>query len=191
MGLAEFIDPNHTEIQSILITPQIRYLILQVMAAAPPDAPNAAPADGESSFSAFGIEPDSDADSPGAINKFELRVALNTLGYEFTLADIERLVMELDPHNTGTIDYDDLAFRIHATMSMRDQIDRIQMAFDMLDEDRTGRITFKNLKKIAKELGEEVTDQQLHEMINEADVDNDGEISFEEFVALARTAAFA
>jgi Ca2+-binding EF-hand superfamily protein len=155
------------------------------MSEAPP------PADGEAPFSAFDIAADVEGDPPGAINKFELRVALNTLGYQFTPADIERLVMELDPRNTGMIDYGDLAFRIHASMAMRDQIDRIQMAFDMLDEDRTGKISFKNLKKIAKDLGEDMTDQQLHEMINEADADNDGEICFDEFVALARTATFA
>lgn len=99
--------------------------------------------------------------------------------------------MEVDPHNTGKIDFQNFAELIHSKMAEREQIDQIQMAFEMLDDDRTGRISFRNLKRVAKELGENLTEQEIHEMINEADTDNDGEICFEEFVALVRTASFS
>ena len=35
------------------------------------------------------------------------------------------------------------------------------------DDDGTGRITFKNLKRVARELGENMTDEELQEMIGE------------------------
>jgi centrin-1 len=124
----------------------------------------------------------------GPISGFELKVALNSLGYGQTQGDIERLILDLDPQNTGTIDFDRFAELIAAKMAARDEIDQIQMAFDMLDGDRTGRVSFKNLQAVAKELGETLSDQELHEMINEADADNDGEISFDEFAALVRAA---
>ncbi|OHS93782.1 hypothetical protein TRFO_11592 [Tritrichomonas foetus] len=44
------------------------------------------------------------------------------------------------------------------------------------------------MKTIASALGEEITDQELREMINEADTDNDGEISYEEFIDLVKFA---
>lgn len=34
-----------------------------------------------------------------------------------------------------------------------------------------GKISFKNLKHVAKELGENMTDEELQEMIDEADCD--------------------
>jgi Ca2+-binding EF-hand superfamily protein len=34
-----------------------------------------------------------------------------------------------------------------------------------------GKISFKNLKRVAKELGENMTDEELQEMIDEADRD--------------------
>ena len=132
-----------------------------------------------------------DKDQDGLINAEDLKTALNSLGFEFNQDEILRIIMELDPQNTGAIDYENFADLIQSKMSEREEIDQIRMAFDMLDDDKTGKITFANLPRVAKDLGETLSDQELHEMINEADTDNDGEISFEEFVALVKTASFS
>lgn len=51
----------------------------------------------------------------------------------------------------------------------------------MFDEDKIGKISFKNLKKIAQEIGETLTDEELYEMLEEADRDGDGLIGPEDF----------
>ncbi len=53
-------------------------------------------------------------------------------------------------------------------------------------DDETGKISFKNLKRVAKELGENMTDDEIQEMIEEADRDGDGEIGEEEFMRIMR-----
>merc|ERR1740138_1767449 len=63
----------------------------------------------------------------------------------------------------------------------RDPKDEILKAFRLFDDDETGKISFKNLKRVAKELGERMTDEELQEMIDDADRDGDGEINEEEF----------
>jgi len=54
--------------------------------------------------------------------------------------------------------------------------------FQLFDDDKTGRITFQNLKRVAKELGEDITDEELVDMIDVADGDGDGEVNKEEFL---------
>ena len=54
------------------------------------------------------------------------------------------------------------------------------------DDDETGKISFKNLKRVAKELGENMTDEELQEMSDEADRDGDGEINEEEFLRIMK-----
>ena len=56
----------------------------------------------------------------------------------------------------------------------------------MFDDDTTGKISLKNLKRVARELGETMNDDELQEMIDEADRDGDGEISEEEFIRIMK-----
>lgn len=46
------------------------------------------------------------------------------------------------------------------------------------------------MKRVAKELGETMTDAELLEMIERADADQDGEISPEEFYAIMTKKTF-
>ena len=56
--------------------------------------------------------------------------------------------------------------------------------FRLFDDNGSGNISFKELKRISKELGENLTDQEIQEMIDEGDTDRDGEIGQEEFIRI-------
>ena len=47
-----------------------------------------------------------------------------------------------------------------------------------------GKITFANMKRVAGELGEHMTDEELQEMFDEGDKNGDGFVDEEEFIAI-------
>jgi centrin-1 len=64
----------------------------------------------------------------------------------------------------------------------RDPKEEMMRTFRLFDDDNTGKISFKNLKRVAKELGERMTDEELQGMIEMADKDGDGEVNADEFM---------
>jgi Ca2+-binding EF-hand superfamily protein len=64
--------------------------------------------------------------------------------------------------------------------------DEFLKVFQLFDDDDTGKISFKNLKRVAKELGEDISDDHLREMIEEADLNGDGEVDESEFINLLK-----
>ena len=75
---------------------------------------------------------------------------------------------------------------IGTVQSEKDSREEILKAFKLFDDDETGKISFKNLKRVAKELGENISDEELQEMIDEADRDGDGEINEQEFLRIMK-----
>eukprot|EP00657_Telonema_sp_P-1_P009048 TRINITY_DN322_c0_g1_i8.p1 TRINITY_DN322_c0_g1~~TRINITY_DN322_c0_g1_i8.p1 ORF type:complete len:112 (-),score=79.60 TRINITY_DN322_c0_g1_i8:175-510(-) len=54
------------------------------------------------------------------------------------------------------------------------------------DDDSTNKISFRNLARVAEELGENIDDEELQDMINQADRDGDGEINLDEFYRIMK-----
>jgi len=87
---------------------------------------------------------------------------------------------------SGTIDFNEFLEMMTSKMSERDSREEILKAFRLFDDDETGKITLKNLRRVAKEIGENMTDEELQEMIEEADLDGDNEIDQEEFLRIMK-----
>jgi len=53
----------------------------------------------------------------------------------------------------------------------------LKFVFSLFDDEKSGFISIKNLRKVVKEVGENIDDSELQEMVERADLDNDGLIS--------------
>ena len=51
----------------------------------------------------------------------------------------------------------------------------------MFDKDGNGFISVPELSHVMISLGEEITEEEVKEMIKEADTDGDGQVSYEDF----------
>lgn len=78
-----------------------------------------------------------------------------------------------------------------ARVSDKDTRENIRKIFNLFDDEKTGFISIKNLRRVAKELGETIDDSELQEMIERADTDNDGLVSEEEFYNIITKKTFA
>uniref|UniRef100_A0A8C5K2B3 Centrin 4 n=2 Tax=Jaculus jaculus TaxID=51337 RepID=A0A8C5K2B3_JACJA len=111
---------------------------------------------------------------------------MRALGFEPKKEEIKHMIAEIDNEGTGTINFEDFFVVMSVKMSEKDENEEILKAFKLFDDDATGRITLNNIKRVAKELGENVTEEELQEMLDEADRDGDGEINEEEFLRLMK-----
>ena len=127
-----------------------------------------------------------DTDGSGNIDAKELKVAMRALGFEPKREEIKQLIAHVSKDGSGVIDYPEFLDMMSAKMQERDPKEEMMKAFRLFDDDETGKISFKNLKRVAKELGENMTDDEIAEMIEEADRDGDGEIGEEEFMRIMR-----
>ncbi|KAK9315713.1 hypothetical protein V1522DRAFT_409271 [Lipomyces starkeyi] len=65
-----------------------------------------------------------------------------------------------------------------------EQINEFKEAFSLFDKNNDGQITTKELGTVMRSLGQNPSEAELADMINEVDVDNDGTIDFPEFLTM-------
>jgi calmodulin len=57
-------------------------------------------------------------------------------------------------------------------------------AFKVFDKDQNGLISSAEMSEALTNLGEKLTDEELEQMMREADIDGDGELNCQEFIRM-------
>lgn len=92
--------------------------------------------------------------------------------------------VQIDADGSGTIDFPEFLTMMARKMKDTDSEEEILEAFKVFDKDGNGFISAAELRHIMTNLGEKLTDEEVDEMIREADIDGDGQINYEEFVKM-------
>ena len=128
-----------------------------------------------------------DTDGNGTISVQELRTALGGIGLNDN-QNINQIWSEVDKDKSGYIDLDEFITMLvgpNQDTESREDIRKVYQLFLGDDVNRQGsKIQLQHLRRIAKELNEHMTDEELLELVTRADNDRDGAVDFEEFYAI-------
>lgn len=109
---------------------------------------------------------------------------MRNMGQNPTEAELQQMISEVDADGNGLIDFAEFVTLMARKMNNTDKDAEIREAFNVFDKDGSGKISSEELRHIMKSLGEDLTEEEIHQMIREADTNGDGEIDYEEFVRM-------
>ena len=133
---------------------------------------------------AFGIF---DKDDSGKISHTEMMGVLRLLGNNPTNGELEDIIRAIDLNKDGFIDFDEFArvWWVREQQQLEADFEtELELAFKVFDTDGSGVITREELREKLTTLGEKLSEEEVEELLAEADTDKSGTISFEEFKAL-------
>ncbi|KAF5838700.1 kinase-like domain-containing protein [Dunaliella salina] len=138
---------------------------------------------------------DIDTDHSGGVSLEELTAGLTKLGYKLTPNEIEQLLRGIDANYDGQIDLNEFV----TTLLDWDELQKqqtwqtyIDMAFNKIDTDGDGYISLEELMDLIPAQprgaagGELERQVEARAMLREADTNEDGKISKEEFYSLLK-----
>ncbi|XP_042207366.1 calmodulin-A-like [Homarus americanus] len=128
-----------------------------------------------------------DKDGDGTITKDELGLFMRNLGQFTTEEELDVILDEIDIDGDGTFSFNEFV-EIVCNMSGggerpgEDEEKELRDAFKIFDKHGRGYICASDLRAVLQCLGEDLSEEEIEDMIREVDIDGDGRIDFEEFV---------
>nr|GMC60431.1 calcium-dependent protein kinase 10-like [Ipomoea batatas] len=127
-----------------------------------------------------------DTDGNGQVTYDELKAGLRKVGSQLAEPEIKLLMDVADVDGNGHLDYGEfVAVIIHLQRMENDE--HIRRAFMFFDKDGSGYIDIDELREALADESGDCDINVVNEIMREVDTDKDGQISFEEFVAMMKT----
>ncbi|XP_022846949.1 calmodulin-like protein 8 isoform X1 [Olea europaea var. sylvestris] len=123
----------------------------------------------------------------GCITIEELATVIRSLDQNPTEEELHDMIEEVDSDGNGTIEFTEFLNLMSKKMKETDADEELKEAFKVFDKDQNGYISANELRHVMINLGEKLTDEEVEQMIKEADLDGDGQVNYEEFVKMMRT----
>ena len=131
-----------------------------------------------------------DPNKTGFIDSNDLKETMGSLGYDERSKVIYDQVANYGNEGDTKIDFQQFLDLMTAKMSENDSKLDIRKVFNLFDEEGNGYITIGDLKRVCKELNEDMDETELQEMIERADTSGDGKVTFEDFYNIMTKKSF-
>jgi Ca2+-binding EF-hand superfamily protein len=113
---------------------------------------------------------------------------MRALGCDVHKAEVKALIGDYSRDGTERVDFEAFQAIMTEKYAARDPEVEFKKAFALFDEENTGRITVRNLRRVARELGENIPEEELQAMVDEFGSE-DGTVSEADFLAVMRSAS--
>ncbi|CAL8079906.1 unnamed protein product [Calicophoron daubneyi] len=130
-----------------------------------------------------------DQNGDGVISIEELANTVQYLGYQVTDTEVQSMMKQADRNGNGSIDFKEFLqmMAIYFEQIIQSSGDDFyHRVFAVFDQNGDGYIDVRELRTIMQNLDETLTESDVAEMIEEADADGDGKVSFREFVEVLK-----
>jgi centrin-1 len=87
------------------------------------------------------------------------------------------MISDLDADGNGSIDFGEWLTLMTKKVTDKDSRVNLNKVFNLFDNERTGFISIKNLRRVSEETGENIPEDELQQLIARADLDGDGLVS--------------
>ena len=128
-----------------------------------------------------------DKNGDGSITTKELGTVMRSLGQSPSEEELQNMISEVDADQSGSIDFKEFLNIMAKKMKETDTEEELIEAFKVFDKDGNGLISAHELRFVMTTAGEKLSEDEIDEMIREADIDGDGYIDYEEFVRMMIT----
>jgi len=122
------------------------------------------------------------ADTNGFITTEQLGDVMRYVGVNPTKAELANMIKEIGSKEIDREKFLELmAKQKQAEENIREEL---METFKIFDKANTGTVSRQELRHVLTSIGEQLTEDEIEEMIKEADVSQDGKLVIEEFVKL-------
>ena len=128
-----------------------------------------------------------DRDKDGCLTIKELAEIMKSLGHGPTEQEVNDMMSEVDVDGNGNIDFKEFIGLMARKLRDVDNDEELMESFKLIDRNGDGKIDASELKFLIITIGESITDDEVAEMIIDADEDQDGLISYEEFAKIIKS----
>ena len=123
-----------------------------------------------------------DVNKDGSISKKELEHILRSLNEDPDEEEIQQLLDEVDVDGNGEIDFEEFVALMGKRQKQIDLEAEIVNAFKVFDKDENDLISITDLRHILSNLNEFMSEDEIDDMLFEADSDYDGFINYKDFL---------
>ena len=125
-----------------------------------------------------------DRNGDGSITTAELGTVMRSLGQNPTEAELADMINTIDTDGNGVISFVEFVKLMVSKSRVADSEEELKEAFRVFDRNGDGCINAAELRHVMTHIGEKLDEDEVDDLIREADIDGEGQIKYGDFVKL-------